>query len=360
VPENLERLPAPRQNFTDGASELRKSAEGSVTRSTATSLGKRASQIASGAGWTTSFISAARMASPQVTIEAASSNLGSYSASAASSASDLLADVQMSDSASRSNSISDMEDVVPTSDAATNTELSSLSLRAMPPPSTSIWSKRKPLSPREVILRALAVTDLPEPKKDEALFLPNNADRLWYLGFIRPWKRFNAEAMEFWNSSKCRATFQELKPYSISPSDTERDITAESHGSEILFSRFRSEVMDTIQNVYNKLTGFPRFKYDNVPNEVLLGDFEDEDLGNAEAVWEPNYIVKTSRDGGDEETRILGQVEYLGGRRGALTWAIKECAKNSWGSLRCVLGKLFCFSWLINNITEMYSVLQAR
>jgi hypothetical protein len=268
-------------------------------------------------------------------MENASSGLGSYSVS---SASELLVDVQISESRSRPSSINDMEDIVPTPEAAANAGSSSSA--TMPPPSTSIWSKRKPLSSREVILRILTVTGLPEPKKDEALFLPHDADRLWYLGFIKPWKQFNAEATKFWNSSKCRGAFEELKPYPISPSNTDRDTTAESHGSEVLHSQFGSEVMDIMQNVYNKLTEFSRFKHDDVPNEVFLGHSQEEDLGNAEAVWNPSYIVKASRNGGDEETRILGQVEYLGGRKGALTWAIKECTRNSWGSLRCVLGKL--------------------
>jgi hypothetical protein len=32
-------------------------------------------------------------------------------------------------------------------------------------------------------------------------------------------------------------------------------------------------------------------------------------------------------------------VEWLGGKKGALTSAVSEQYKNTWGSLRCVLGR---------------------
>jgi hypothetical protein len=283
------------------------------------------------------------MAPPLVTKKHASSNMSPYSASAATSASNLLADVQMSGYDSRRSSVNNMEDIEPTSEASTNAEASSSSSAAMAaPPSTNIWSKRKPLSPRNVILRPLVI-DLPEPKENEALFFPHDAERLWYLGFLKPWKDFNTEAIRFWNTERCSNAFDDIKPYPMGPSVPDPDITNESDRSDLLLSHFRGEILEIMENVYNKLMEFSRLQHDDVPNELFSGDPDEEDIGNAEMRWNPSYVVKASRDGGNEDTRIIGQVEYLGGRKAALTWAVKECARNSWGSLRCVLGKLSAF-----------------
>jgi hypothetical protein len=54
----------------------------------------------------------------------------------------------------------------------------------------------------------------------------------------------------------------------------------------------------------------------------------------------PRLFGLTTNVHGEDVTRFTGEVEYLGGKPGALTWAIEEAAKNTWGSLRCVLGKL--------------------
>ncbi len=75
------------------------------------------------------------------------------------------------------------------------------------------------------------------------------------------------------------------------------------------------------------------------PEMVEIREPKDGDIGNEGCPWMPGYIVHaTTTDG--VETRMIGHVEYLGGRPMALSWAIKEQVNNSWGSLRCVLGEL--------------------
>jgi hypothetical protein len=209
-------------------------------------------------------------------------------------------------------------------------------------PSKNTWSNRKPLGPREIMLRPLDIK-LPEPKKDEALFLPHDADRLWFLGYVQPWEEFNTHATKLWNRKDIRGAFDDLQTYPIRPYGPDSEFTDDSHGSEILHSQFRCQVVDIMQNVYNKLMELSRLADGDFPEEFFQGLPDDEDIGNDEKVWKPSYIIKSSGNSEGDTVRFLGQVEYLGGRKGALTWAIKESARNSWGSLRCVLGKSYTY-----------------
>lgn len=117
----------------------------------------------------------------------------------------------------------------------------------------------------------------------------------------------------------------------------ESELIKKGDGASILHASFQREVLDTMQRIFMRLSEEEIFPEDG-PEEIFLGDIDDEDLGNAEQKWEPSYIIKAARDAQDESLRVLGQVEYLGGRPGALTTAVKDLTKCSWGSLRCVLG----------------------
>jgi hypothetical protein len=225
---------------------------------------------------------------------------------------------------------------------------STAAITATPSTSTGAWSQRNPISSKDAILRALDPGNLPEPKEDEALFLPADADRIWYMGFLREWSKFKEEAIEFWGTRQCHDAFEELKIYPLTPRRaSDSDITDESHGSERLHSHFQRGALEVTRKVYNALMETETMEGDH---EVFLGDAEDEDLANNDVKWEPSYVVK-ARDGEDEATRALGQVEYLGGRKDALTWAISKATMNSWGSLRCVLGGFFSPS--ISNDTNV-------
>jgi hypothetical protein len=173
---------------------------------------------------------------------------------------------------------------------------------------------------------------------------------MWYMGFLKEWYKFNQEAIEFWGTHQCRDAFEELKVYPLTPRRTsDSDIVEESHGSQILHSHFQREALDVTRRVYNALMETEAMEGDQ---EVFLGNAEDEDLANDEVRWAPSFVVKARVGEDDEATRALGQVEYLGGRKDALTWAISKATLNCWGSLRCVLGGSFSPS--TSNDTNVY------
>jgi hypothetical protein len=221
---------------------------------------------------------------------------------------------------------------------------------ATPTTSTGTWNQRNPLSFKDVILRSLDPGNLPEPKENEVLFLPVDADRVWYMGFLKEWSTFNRDAIMFWRCQRCRTAFEEIKIYPmVPPRAADSDITDESRGSEVLYSHFERQALEVVQKVYNSLMGTKPIEWVDQATEMFLGNARDEDLANAEVQWDPSFVVKT-RDREDEETtRALGQIEYLGGRKGALTWAVSKRTLNCWGSLRCVLGRFFpSFSLALN------------
>lgn len=91
--------------------------------------------------------------------------------------------------------------------------------------------------------------------------------------------------------------------------------------------------------VCNKLLQTLTLQQGDVPERVFLGKASDEDLGNTEFWWDPKFVVRAKPVEGDDETRLIGHVEFMAGRAGALTAAIRDVAKNTWDSLRCVLGE---------------------
>jgi hypothetical protein len=229
------------------------------------------------------------------------------------------------------------------SDAAGNTETTVSSASASPASEElmpKVWSKRNPLSPGNAILRPLSTDDLPETKEDAELFLPGDGEHLWFLGFVKPWNNFNAEAIQLLSSEKYRYAFDALKSHPMSPPPAaDRALNDNNHGPEILHEKFQREVLGVLQQVHTKLMDVPGMQDGKVPNEIFLGVAAEEDLGNNEYKWNPSFVIKSSRDGKGEKTRILGQVEYFGGRPGVLTWGIETVCQNPWGSLRCALGK---------------------
>jgi hypothetical protein len=81
------------------------------------------------------------------------------------------------------------------------------------------------------------------------------------------------------------------------------------------------------------------FKKKTRLRECILGDAEDEGLADEECVWDPRYAIRFANfaDAG-YETRLIGHVEFLAGRSGALTEAYNMKHWTKWGSLRCILG----------------------
>ena len=209
--------------------------------------------------------------------------------------------------------------------------------------STALRAMSKLIKPRDTILAPLNQNQLPSPREGEPLFHPAGADRLWYMGFLQPWADFNNRVIRFWKSTQCRAAFGELQSQLLlPPRSLRRDVDATSSGAEQFSSFFQREVLEVVQAVCNKLLQTRTMRGDDVPEQMYLGKAADEDLGNAEVQWTPSFVVKARERGGDDTTRVLGQVEYLGGRDGGLVIALDEVKRNTWGSLRCVLGKLRC------------------
>lgn len=109
-----------------------------------------------------------------------------------------------------------------------------------------------------------------------------------------------------------------------------------------------------VGGIYNQLLETLAMRELNVPKALSLGKAADEDLGNEdfEWKWDPRFVVRATEVDGVEDTRLIGHAEYIGGRPGALSWAVQEQVKNSWGSLRCVLGELLFKLLLREKITN--------
>ncbi|KAF2033189.1 hypothetical protein EK21DRAFT_59214 [Setomelanomma holmii] len=213
--------------------------------------------------------------------------------------------------------------------------------------SFSSKSSRRNLGPRDTISMPLDDSNLPEPQECAALFLPADAKRFWYLGFLEDWQDFNKHALKFWKSDKCQSAFANIQhDLLLPPRSTERDLAEISTGDEHLKTFFQRDVLEVVQAVWNKLLQIKSMRGDNVPQQLQLGNLWEIDLGNDQTAWQPSFVVKAPRSDCDDEPRLLGQVEYLGGMKEALTWAIKEATRNTWGSLRCVLGDIASYMLL--------------
>ena len=94
-----------------------------------------------------------------------------------------------------------------------------------------------------------------------------------------------------------------------------------------------------VDEICNKLLKTKALEENDPPEHVDLGKATEEDIGKDEIVFNPTYVIRSKLTNGGDETRLIGHAEFLGGRPGALTWAIKQRKNNVWGSLRCVLGK---------------------
>lgn len=78
---------------------------------------------------------------------------------------------------------------------------------------------------------------------------------------------------------------------------------------------------------------------DDIPQGIWLERGEQNEELAAKGIT-PAFVVRSKAASGKDEVRLVGHAEYLGGRPGALTAAIKNVGRNTWGSLRCVLGKM--------------------
>ena len=180
------------------------------------------------------------------------------------------------------------------------------------------------------------------PAPDEPLFLPADARRHWYLGYLYHWKDFQSEAIEYWDMEECQDAFDEINDYTIDePRPTNLPSPEENLGPAKLEDYFRREVLEVVVRTYNTLLTTETMQEaceDGVPEGIWIEKGSENEQLAAKGV-KPTFMVRTQSASGEAETRLLGHVEYLGGRPGALTHAIREVASQNWGTLRCVLGK---------------------
>jgi hypothetical protein len=235
-------------------------------------------------------------------------------------------------------------DILAGGDSSTNTLQPALNDLTLNPLTTSCGDPRdsemESSSCRTAILQPFRTDYLPEPASDAPLFLPANEERIWYTGALDRWGEFRQLAHDSWTSQNTKIAFDEIKGDSVdAPRAADPTASEDIQGAKILEDHFRREVLEVVEKVYGKLlatTAMQETGGDTVPAAVVTVNLAEAIVG---AVRSPEFTACAIAADGGEELGLVGHAEYLGGRPGALTWAVNESAKNSWGSLRCVLGK---------------------
>lgn len=116
-------------------------------------------------------------------------------------------------------------------------------------------------------------------------------------------------------------------------------ITVQRDDASAFSDDFEDCAIHPVQQTAAALLTTERFRKKKGLRECILGDAEDEGLADEECIWEPRYAIRFAKSNDAEyETRLIGHVEFLAGRAGALTEAYNMKSWNKWGSPRCVLG----------------------
>jgi hypothetical protein len=193
----------------------------------------------------------------------------------------------------------------------------------------------KPLSAADVFLRPLSGQAVPDVKQTAVLFPANDAGYLWYTGFVKHWSEFQKEAADFWTSQPNQHAFSLLKTRPVGPPADMDTEYLEADGQEILEGFVVRELLDVTRELTNRLGYRTKIDMLGFQGDVVF-ELKDEELVVEDRA--PYFALKMAGApfGG---ASLVGYVEYLGGRTSALTWAIDEAKKTTWGSLRCVLGK---------------------
>ncbi|EUC42232.1 hypothetical protein COCMIDRAFT_104056 [Bipolaris oryzae ATCC 44560] len=208
-------------------------------------------------------------------------------------------------------------------------------------------------SPRAAILQPFRSNYLPSPTANAPLFLPADARRHWYLGYVYLWKSFKSEAIEYFNHEQCVEAFRQLYGFQVEMSHaTFPSPYASLPAPASLEAHFSHEVLQPVEKIYNSLLTTQVMRNicsDNMPQGIWLeSGAQNEELA-AKGV-KPAFIIRSKAASGEDEVRMLGHAEYLGGKPGALTSAIRNAGRNTWGSLRCVLGDIA--RWMLECNTE--------
>lgn len=198
------------------------------------------------------------------------------------------------------------------------------------------------LDAQAAILQPFRTDYLPELNSNAPLFLPADAKRHWYLGYVYRWHNFKVAAIEHLKHTKCIEAFRQLQGFQVHLPRATSPSPPSSPAPASLESHFTREVLQPVEKIYNTLLTTQAMRDicgDDMPQGIWLErGTQNEELA-AKGI-KPAFVVRSKGASGKDEVRLLGHAEYLGGRPGALTRAIKNAGRNTWGSLRCVLGKM--------------------
>jgi hypothetical protein len=145
--------------------------------------------------------------------------------------------------------------------------------------------------------------------------------------------------MDLWTDSWFKNAFAHLR-WTHTPTDLFRptiDLSADQ--AERFQEDFESQALSAVVWLTTTLLSIPAIKAQTSTVGCDMGNAEDESVVTDECVWEPSYVVKFRDYAKNSETRLIGHVEFLAGRPGALTEACEMKNTSKYGSLRCVLGK---------------------
>lgn len=118
-----------------------------------------------------------------------------------------------------------------------------------------------------------------------------------------------------------------------------KSITVKRDDPSAFAHDFEDLAVSAVQQIASALLTTKSYRKETRVRDCILGNAEDEGLATEDCPWEPRYAIRFANSDGQYETRLIGHVEFLAGRTGALTEAFNMKGWRKWGSPRCVLGK---------------------
>jgi hypothetical protein len=202
-----------------------------------------------------------------------------------------------------------------------------LSLSFSTPLTLSRCIDMEPSTIQSAILQPISLGILPETESGTPLFLPRDAPRRWYLGFLEHWEDFQRHARQRWDSESCKRAFHGIKDHKLhEPPSAPPTAGEKCEGSAKFEDHFRREVLEVVETIFNKILATATMKQADgyKPPDHLSLRKAASDRNTKPRFW---YRAKPADRG--RESRLCGHMEYLGGKPGALTWAVEHAAKNS-------------------------------
>ncbi|KAI8933629.1 hypothetical protein NX059_009354 [Plenodomus lindquistii] len=174
---------------------------------------------------------------------------------------------------------------------------------------------------------------------------PVEVTKLWYLGALKHWKSYQEETSEYQKSKEYIQACHDAESLLLAPLKTLHPSAKTSdNGAQQLKDFVQEEILEVVNMVYNEVLQSPTKQQScddiDMPAITFLAGSCDDDLGSDSCTWNPTWALRAISGDGEEDTKIVGHMEYMDGEPGALTRAIKDSTKMSWGSLRCVLGDI--------------------